>query len=64
VTLSKPMRVITRWPALIPAITKAGHEPVLLPSDDNTPSMSEAAGVREQEMPAPPVTARPRGARR
>ena len=71
------MRVITKWPALVPAIQRAGHEPVLLDSDgevaDDRPSPYQdphfmpyeyGRGAREQDMPEPSVTARPRGAQR
>lgn len=66
------MRVITRWPALVPAIVRAGHEPILLDSDgevSDRPLVTDAPyeygrGAREQDMPEPQVTARPRGAQR
>jgi len=74
VTLSNSMRVTTKWPALIPAILRAGHEPALeAPSvDPHQPFAARTLdapfeygrGAREQDMPEPACTARPRGARR
>lgn len=72
VTVSRNMRVPTRWPALVPAIIRAGHEPVLLEPEDlaGVPTYAHATpfeygrGGREEDMPSTAVTARPRGAHR
>lgn len=60
------MRVQTRWPALIPAIERAGHEPVLVGpvEEEPHPPWHTSAGFLTTDLPDPPVTARPRGAQR
>ena len=58
------MRVVTRWPALVPAIVRAGHEPVLLPPVETDTPFEYGRGTSEQDMPEPSLTARPRGAQR
>lgn len=61
------MIVHTRWPALVPAIERAGHQPVLdypLDLPDQTDVMRDTAGAAEAELPPGAVTARPRGAQR
>jgi hypothetical protein len=63
------MRVVTRWPALVPAIERAGHEAVVVESEEEMDQRSHAvtvrvAGFRGDQLSEDYCTARPRGARR
>ena len=59
------MRVITRWPGLVPAIERAGHEPVVVEDEAAAHPMWETGTTfNPADLPDPPVTARPRGAQR
>jgi hypothetical protein len=59
------MRVVTRWPALVPAIERAGHEAVVVdPVEDEKWVKVYINGTFNLPEERDYCTARPRGARR
>ena len=45
------MKVYTKWPGLIPAIKRAGHEPVLVPEAEPLPCVGEVVAKNGLEPP-------------
>lgn len=45
------MRVVTHWPALIPAIRRAGHEPVLVDACGVCKGTGRVRAIRDFKRP-------------